>query len=145
MSPVQHIVCFNLTCPKSLIWGARSTTFKSQTPHIRRLVRNVLKTKTVIVWSSGLWHYIIVCIYMYVLVHPSNTTINKIIHFHSIMSAELLWDEVCHNMLWLSWSHHQVIQSTNLKLIFNTNVKSILLYGCETWKTKILWINCRFL
>jgi hypothetical protein len=42
MSPVQSIVCFNLMCPKRLIWGDRSATFKSQAPHMRRPVRNVL-------------------------------------------------------------------------------------------------------
>jgi hypothetical protein len=33
---------FQPNVPKRLIWGDRSTTFKSQAPHMRRPVRNVL-------------------------------------------------------------------------------------------------------
>jgi len=32
------------------------------------------------------------------------------------------------------WRNHNISQEVKIR-IFNTNVKSVLLYGCETWKT----------
>jgi hypothetical protein len=32
------------------------------------------------------------------------------------------------------WRNHSISKGVNIR-IFNTNVKSVLLYACETWKT----------
>jgi hypothetical protein len=36
--------------------------------------------------------------------------------------------------LYSVWRNHNISKGVKIQ-IFNTNVKSVLLYGCETWKT----------
>jgi hypothetical protein len=46
--------------------------------------------------------------------------------------------------LYLVWKNRNISRKTKLRL-FNSNVKSVLLYGCETWKvTNRLPTSCKF-